>query len=264
MAEKYTELTLDSGVYTNTANWVGGVAPVATDDVFFQFGATQAMTGSDQSATELGDIEVSTLCAGNAGSADTYLQLDQATSAKTVFAGSGIWYLDLGTSGSAEVRIDKTRAASGGSSSLYFKNNTNAITLMTVASGNVRLVDANITTLVVREGATVYIDEGCTVTNIHNEGGDIIDYGSTATTWYHRLGTSTKYGNDAVNLNMYGGTFYNDGTGTITASMYGGLLDVSRDNRSKTVNATMNGGTLKVGPNVTLSETINTITTISA
>lgn len=264
MADKYTEITLDSAVYTNTANWIGGAAPTANDNVFFQYNASQSLDGSDQSATELDDISILASCTGNAGSADAYLQLDQGTANKTIFNGRGVWYLDLGTSGSAEVRVDQTAAATSGNSALYLKNDTNAITLCSINSGNVRLVNVNYTTLIVRQGATVFIDSDSTIATIHNEGGTIVDYGASVTTWNQKLGTTTKKGADACTVNMYGGLFNNDGTGDITANMYGGTLDSSRDDRAKNVTATINGGELVVGSSVTLTETLNTITRITA
>jgi hypothetical protein len=264
MANKFTLKTLTNAAYTTSGNWEGGSAPTAGDDVFFRFDTTLALAGSDQSATELGDIEVMTSCVGNAGSENAYLQLDQATSAKTVYAGLGVWYLDLGTSGCSEVRVDQTGTSRSGGSALYLRNNTNAITLVTVNSGSVRLTGANITTLVVRAGATVVIEEGSTITTIFNDGGTIVDYGAAVTTWNQRLGTTTRYGTDAASVNMYGGVFYNDSTGTLTAVCYGGILDAARDNRAKSVTLTINGGTAIVGPNVTLTKTFNAATTLTA
>ena len=240
------------------------LAPVANDNLFFQFGTTLNLDGSNQGSTEFDDIEVLTTCTGNAGSADDYLQLDQGTSNRVVFAGGGTWYLDMGTAGSALVRVDRTRSASNGAAGLYFKNNTNAITLFEVNDGVVRLVNANITTLVVRSGATVFIDSASTVATIKNDGGTITDYGSGVTTWDQISGTGTKFGSDAYAANVYGGTLNNDGTGTATAVVYGGTFDSKRDNQSKSVTLTMNGGTAKIGPNVTLTDTINTGVTISA
>lgn len=263
MADKYTVTTLDSAVYTNTANWIGGAAPAAADNIFAQYDATLGFAGSDQSATELGDINVLPTCTGTAGSADTYLELDQATSAKTIFAGRGVWYLDLGTSGSSLVRVDQTATASNGRSGLYFKNNTNAITLFDVVSGNVRLAAANITSLVVRSGATVILDTASTVGTIYNEGGTIIDNGAAVTTWEHRLGTSTIGGSDAAALNLYGGTVNHDGTGTMTTTLYGGVLNSARDNRSKSLTLTHNGGNAIIGPNVTLTLTLNSVATLT-
>lgn len=263
MADLYSVVSLDSGVYTNTANWTGGAAPTANDSVFFQFDSTTAITGSDQSGTELDNIEVLPTCTGNAGTVDTYLQLDQGTSNNVVFAGSGTWYLDMGTAGSASVRVDRTRSASNGQAGLYFKNETNPITNFDVVSGVVRLVNANITTLVVRSGGTVYIDSASTVGTVVVDGGTCVDYGAAVTTWNQTAGTGTKYGSDAFAVNVYGGVFYNDGTGTATAVVYGGVFDSERDNRSKSVTVTINGGTAKLGPNVTPTETYNTGVTIT-
>ena len=264
MANLYTVTGLDSAVYTNTANWVGGSAPSANDSVFFQFDATQSLDGSDQSATELDDIEVLPTCTGDAGSASAYLQLDQGTSNSVVYAGSGTWYLDMGGAGSALVRVDRTRQASNGQAGLYFKNDTAAVTSFEVNSGVVRLVNANITTLVVRSGATVYIDTASTIATIKCDGGTVIDYGCALTTWDHQSGTGIKYGADAYVVNVYGGSFYNDGTGTATATVYGGTFDSRRDAQNKSVTLTMRGGTALVSPSVTLTDTFDTGVTITA
>ena len=264
MADKYTTLALANAAYTNTGNWIGAAAPTAADNIFAQFSTAIAWDGSDQSATELGDITVLPTCTGNAGTADAYLQLDQATSASTVFAGRGTWYLDLGTSGSALVRVDQTGTAQNGRSALYFKNETNAITTFIVKSGSVRLVNANITTLVVKGNATVIIDSSSTVGTIEQEAGTVIDNGCTLTTWNITGGTGTKDGSDAYACNVYGGTLYNDGTGTATAVVYGGVFDSIRDSRAKSVTLTVRGGTSKIGANVTLTETLDTGVTILA
>jgi len=263
MATLHTISTLATAVFTNTANWVGGAAPSANDNILFQYDAVTAMAGSDQSGTELDDITVLATCTGNAGTADTYLQLDQGAANKVVFNGRGTWYLDMGGAGSASVRVDGTRAASNGQAGLYFKNDTAAITLFEVSGGVVRLAAANITTLVVRTGATVYIDSACTVVTINCDGGTIIDYGAAVTTWNHNGGTGTKYGSDAYAINMYAGIFYNDGTGTASAVVYGGVFDSERNTQAKNVTLTYNAGTVLHSPNVTVTGTFNTSVSIT-
>ena len=264
MADKYSITTLADGDHTNTANYVGSVAPAANDNMFYQYAASQPLAGSDQSGIELDNIEVLPTCFGGAGSADTYLQLDQGAANGVIFAGSGVWYLDMGGAGSASVRVDRTANASNGNAGLYFKNDTAAITSFEVNGGVVRLVAANITTLVVRSGATVYIDAASTVVTVVNDGGTVIDYGAAVTTWNQKAGTGTRYGSDVYAANIYGGTLYNDGTGTATVVQYGGLFDSERDNRAKSVTLRFNGGSAKIGPGVTLTETLNTSVTISA
>lgn len=262
MADIYTIETLASASYTNTSNYVLGSAPSANDNVFFQHNNT--LDGSDQSATELDDIHVLPTCIGTIGTADTYLQLDQGTTNSTYFAGRGASYIDLGTAGSALVRVTQTKGAANGQAGLYLKNNTNAITLMEVRGGVVRLVEANITTLVVGQGATVYIDSTSTVATIDNAGGTVIDYGAAINTVDQSGGTMMKSGDDAYSLNLYGGTFFNDGTGAATVVQYGGDFDSARDPRGKNVTLTLNGGAAVIGANVNLTDTFNATTTISA
>lgn len=261
MADKYTVTALDSGVYTNTANWAGGVAPVAADNIFMQFDSTTAMSGSNQSATELGNITILPSCAGEIGSADTYLQLDQATTKSVVFGGAATAYLDLGTSGSA-MRVDKTKSATGGKAGLYLKNNTTPLVLLDLRGGVTRLVSATVTRLIVSAGATVIVDSASTVATIDNNGGTVIDYGAAITTINSTDGTITKTGSDDYALNIYGGTVYNDGTGTATVTQYGGRFDSARDSRDKNVTLTRNGGVAIIGANVALTPTINVTTTL--
>jgi len=238
--------------------------PATNDNLFFQHTSTISFAGSDQSGVELDDIAVLPSCTGNAGSADDYLQLDQGTANSVTYEGGGTWYLDMGTSGSASVRVNQSLKPSGGLSGLYFKNNTNAITEFIVSNASVRLVDAVITTLTVNQGAVVIIDDDCTITTIVNNGGTIIDYGCALTTWTQIDGTGTKTGSDAYVLNIHGGTFYNDGTGTVTATVDGGTFDSARDGRSKNVTLTLNNGTAILGSAVTPTITLNSTTTLNA
>ena len=230
--------------------------PAANDNLGFIF-SSGTLAGSDQSGVELDDIEIYAECTGNAGTLDDYLKLDQGTANSVVFAGLGTWYLDMGTSGSASVRVDQTATTVQGKSGLYFKNDTNAITLFEVNSGTVRLVNANITTLVVGDDATVYIDSACTVPTVINNGGDIFDYGAAITTWKQNGGNSTKSGSDDFAATVYGGTLYWDGTGTCTATTYGGVLDANRDAQTKTLTLTYNGGTVLKGSNTSITDTLN-------
>lgn len=230
--------------------------PAANDNLGFIF-SSGTLAGSDQSGVELDDIEIFAECTGNAGTLDNYLKLDQGTANSVVFAGLGTWYLDMGTSGSASVRVDQTATTVQGKSGLYFKNDTNAITLFEVNAGSVRLVNANITTLVVGAEASVIIDKDCTVPTVINNGGEIIDKGAAITTWKQNGGNSTKAGSDDFAATVYGGSLYWDGTGTCTATTYAGLLDANRDAQTKTLVLTYNGGTVVKGSNTTITDTLN-------
>lgn len=253
----YVRLSDDANPDTKALGFVThSHVPNAGDDLNFRH-SSGTMAGSDESAVEYADINVLAECTAGAGSSNKYLQLDQGTSNLVTFAGLGTWYLDLGTSGSEEVRVDQTAQAQQGNAGLYFKNETNAITLFICNGGTTRLVAANITTLIVQPGATVYIDKACTIPTVINNGGTVIDYGCGITTWKQNKGTSVKQGADDFALSMYGGTFYDDGTGTCTATQYGGTLDALRDAQTKTVVLTRYGGTFLKGSNTTVTDTLN-------
>ena len=261
----YVRLVDDSDPDTQLEGYVAAkYTPVANDNVFYQFTNTVVMGGGDQSAIELDDVQVLTACTGNAGTADNYLKLDQGVANKVIFAGSGTWYLDMATSGSAEVRIDRGLKPGGGLAGVYFKNETNPIVKFIVGRATVRLVDANITTLVVGPESVVYIDSGCTVGTVECNGGEVIDRGASITTWNHNSGTGTKTGTDAFVLGLRGGTFYNDGTGTATVTQFGGVFDSARDARAKNVTLTLNVGTATIGAAVVLTDTLNKTTILTA
>lgn len=260
MADKYWKTDAATTAYATATNWVGDVAPVASDNIFLQ-GST-AITGSDQSATELDDITVLPTYSGTIGAADTYLQLDQATTNNLRFAGTGTSYIDLGTSGSALVQVDKTGTVTAGQAGLYLKNNTNAITLLDVQGGVVRLVNCLVTTLRVAAGATVYIDAASTVGTINANG--TVESDSAALTTVNVLnGTTTINGSDAYTGNVYGGTLVSNTTGVATVTTYGGTLDLSKSGTSRSVTLTYNGGTVSGIQNVTLTDTINAPATLS-
>lgn len=260
MADKYWKTDAATSAYATGTNWVGDSAPVANDNIFLQ-GST-GIDGSDQSATELDDITVLPTYSGAIGTADTYLQLDQAAANSLRFAGTGTSYIDLGTSGSALVQVDRTGVVTTGLSGLHLKNNTNAITLMDVQGGTVRLVACNITTLRVAAGATVYIDAGSTVGTINSNG--TVNSDSAALTTVNVLnGTTTVNGSDAYTGNVYGGTLVSNTTGAATVTTYGGTLDLSKSGTSRSVTLTYNGGTVSGIQNVTLTDTINAPATLS-
>ena len=260
MADKYWKTDAASSTYATATNWVGDVAPAANDSIFLQ-GST-AIDGSDQSATELDDITVLPTYSGGIGTADTYLQLDQGTTNKLVFAGTGTSYIDLGTAASALVQVDATGTVTSGQSGLYLKNNTGAITLVDVQSGTVRLVDCVVTTLRVAAGATVYIDAASTITTV-NANGTVISDSAALTTVNVLAGTTTINGSDAYTGNVRGGTLVSNTTGTATVTTYGGTLDLSRSGTSRSVTLTYNGGTVQGIQNVALTDTINAPATLS-
>lgn len=248
MADIYTKTSLSDSTYTTTGNWVGGSAPSADDNVFFQHGGT--LDGSDQSGTELDNITILPTCTGTIGTADTYLQLDQGTTNTLHFAGSGVAYIDLGTAGCSLVRVDRTSNASNGKAGLYLRNVTNAITLLDVRGGVVKLdggTASDVTTANVASGATLIIDDGATVGTVNNSGGTVIIEGAV-TTLYNVSGSTTYNGSDAATLvSIAGGSVTSNTTGTITtATVEGGTLDLTGSRSSRTITTlNLNGGSVR-------------------
>ena len=260
MADIYWKIAAATSTYATATNWVGDTAPVANDSILLQ--GTTAIDGSDQSAVELDDITVLPTYSGGIATADTYLQLDQGAANKMLFAGTGASYIDLGTSGSALVQVDATGTPTSGQSGLYLKNATNPITLVSVKSGTVRLVNCNVTTLQVSAGATVYIDAASTVVTV-NCNGTLTSDSAALTTVNVLNGTATINGSDAYAGNVYGGSLISNTSGTATVVTYGGTLDLSKSGVSRSVTLTYNGGTVEGIQNVTLTDTINAPATLS-
>ena len=168
------------------------------------------------------------------------------------FAGRGTAYIDVGSWGGDPI-IQQTKAATSGQSGLYLTGS--AIDVLSIESGSVQLNGATVTTAQIRSRASLTVRYDSTTTTIENSGTTL--FNGTATTINCYVGVVTITGSDATAVNVYGGTVYNDGTGTATVTLYGGTFDSDRDGRSKSVTLTLNGGIAEIGPNVTLTDTLN-------
>jgi hypothetical protein len=257
MADRYTQLTLATGAYTNTANWVGGSAPAANDNIFMQFNNAVPLIGSDQGATELDDVHVLPACTGQIGTEDTYLQLDQGTTNQVVYAGRGLGYLDMGDAGGALLRVDQTAAGRDGKAGLYFRCDTNPYTLAEIRGGDVEFSPAVATTANVRRTATLILQAASTVTTVNVDGGALISNGAALTTVNLSSGNATINGSDAYTANVFGGALVSNSTGALTCNMYGGILDLSQLKTARAVTLNYWGGTVIGLNNATLTLTLN-------
>ena len=257
MADRYTQLTLATGAYTNTANWVGGSAPAANDNIFLQFNTAVPLVGSDQSATELDDIHVLPACNGLIGVEDTYLQLDQGATNQIIYAGRGVSCLDMGTAGGALLRVDQTASGRDGKAGLYFRCDTNPYTLAEIRGGEVEFSPADATTVNVRRTATLTMQAGSTVGTVNVDGGAMVSNGAALTTVNLSSGNATINGSDAYTANVYGGTLVSNSTGALTCNLYAGTLDLSQLKTARAVTINYWGGTVIGLNNATLTLTLN-------
>ena len=245
-------LALDNITFTDQPN--------ANDNVFIGQSVTAAgaatsyniSSGLDQSNIELDDFIVLPEYTGTIGSATQPLAIDMADADTFKFAGRGTAYIDVGSWGGDPI-IQQTKAATSGQSGLYLTGS--AIDVLSIESGSVQLNGATVTTAQIRSRASLTVRYDSTTTTIENSGTTL--FNGTATTINCYEGVVTITGSDATAVNVYGGTVYNDGTGTATVTLYGGTFDSDRDGRSKSVTLTLNGGIAEIGPNVTLTDTLN-------
>ncbi len=238
--------------YITDANWQGGADPAAADDVFFPSGNSNAVAGSDQSGTALTSLSIDSGYSGAVGSITagkpTYLQIVGTT---VNLAGSGVTYLDLGTTTTCNINGAGSSAGAG----QYGLNLTGG----TITTLNVNLDSgqtlgiatfpgetATITNLNISGGGTVVIGSGVTVTTVKVAGGTV-ETNCAITTLTVTGGKVTHEAGAITTLNLNSGTVNYNTTDTLaTANVYG-TLDFSGDNKAKTV-TTLNlykGGTVK-------------------
>ncbi len=224
--------------YTNTANWKGGVVPIAGDDVYFKEGTEDVNVNINQSAVLLDSFHVEKGYTGLIGLAETFLQIqspllylgDNPTS--STINGSQRVNIDVGSvtacdifvNGSALTGIDSPRTPirllSANASSRLFQTDglasvaddpasSSSLLLVDISGGTLTLGEAlTLVTLTARGSAEVILQDDVTTINIFD--GNITTLLEVAVT----------------TVNIEGGTILFDSSGTITtANIIGGILD---------------------------------------
>lgn len=251
MANKYWTST-SSGDYSVAGNWTPSGVPVANDVVYITAGSASITAGLNQSAVGLDGFFVEAGYTGSIGSPSAYLQITVDTGEPVALAGSGVIYLDLGSSDVSPI-VNNTATVTGTSGfGLYLLGS--ALATLTVNKGVVGLAargdqTSAATTLNVNwinsqlTDATVVCGAGVTLTTVNQTGGTLT-INSAATTVTTLAGTCFILGSGAVTtLTNNGAALYPASTGTITTcNANSGTTDFTRSLAARTVTTLATAG----------------------
>ena len=173
-----------SGDYSVSTNWSPAAVPLVTDNVRIPAGSPAITAGLNQSAVSLGDFIVEDGFANTIASSAAYLQI---VCSRFLFYGTGLSYIDIGTSAIAP-QVFKTAAAAQGYRGLYLKGS--AITTLSVMGGKVGLASlafetATATTVRVTGSGSVWIGAAATLTTLLQERGDSVLRSAATTVRVH-------------------------------------------------------------------------------
>lgn len=248
------------GNYATAGNWSGTGPPSAADDVEIAPGAQRIILGLDQSAVAIGWFRVAPGHNAQIGTIDDYLQIDPDD---WEWHSQGSAFLDVGSNAAGGV-IYRTGTATlpevslevkGGNVSSSLKIYRGVVGLATredsgtytVGTLDIEWLSAQLT------DAQVWMGEDATATTINQTGG-FCHFGGNVTTYNQSGGELRVDTANGFTLMQAGGTAYVRRAGTIATLTVGGTVDMTRARTAITVtNTVMQGGTLRVNENVTLT-----------
>ena len=209
-----------STAYGTGGNWVGGVAPVNGDDVYFDRACTYTPAGSDQSGTTLNSGHVGPNFNGaNIGSSGSPLILDTNYFSYQNTTCAQAWISLQNGAAAANISVDVFDSYDGSSSpttrGLHLSCNSTDIFSPCRIRGST--------------DATVTLDSDCNVTQIDQQGGLLYVLDADGNTTINLIGGVMHY-DVAVALttiNVGGGTLYMDdgNTSTVTTlNQWGGTI----------------------------------------
>lgn len=239
--------------WNTAANWVEGVAPIATNHVILT-GSNKIIYGLRQAGVAINGFSTSGY-SGIIGGPGKPLVIDPDI---FTFSGTGVAYIDIGSAAIAAT-VNATATATAGNAGLYLLGS--AITTLTVSSGTVSVAAADGETATITTvqcaGGTVYLGGGLTVTTVHLVSGTVYLYcAATVTTVNADSGVLYTYGTRAITTVNHGSalggpTGYYSSTGTIgTLNVRAGTADFTKSDIARTVTTAnvYNGGALKRNP----------------
>ena len=252
--------------YTNSANWKGGVVPIAGDDVFFKTGAEDVNVNINQSGVLLSSFNVEKGYTGLIGLTETFLQIKTPllylgnNPTNTTINGSQRINIDVGSvtacdifiNGSALTAIDSAKTpvrllVSNVASNIFQTDGRVSVADDPASSSSLALIDSSggfmtigeavtLIKLVSRGDASITAQENITTVECFN-GTILMDLAATITT-----------------LTIEGGTVLFDSSGTVTtANVIGGILDYTNQTTPRTITTLNYGGDgaeLRYDPNL--------------
>jgi len=242
-----------SGAWATASNWPTGGVPLATEHALLS-SLSQAITGSDESAADLGTVWFDKACAHEVGSSSTPLILAVN---RLVVEGTGRKYLKAGGAGIDYMVLNLN------DSSQYVLVSPNTTALLT----NLHLIRANAELAAeagviaygrIEPGQSLRVPTGAGGFTALDNAGNVLSKALCTTLWNKQGGTYTQeYGAGATVVTAHcdgGSTFYFDHAGAITllTAASGSVVDFNRNSQNKTVaNCVLSpGATIKAGPHV--------------
>lgn len=198
-----------TSTFLTSSNWVGGVTPVAGDDIYLVADHPNEISGS--SGTEFGALVVEEGYTAECSLNMSFTSVD--------FAGTGQTTLDV-RSASITMEIKQTASGGDGTRGLYIRGD--ALTGINIESGSVGIAHKPGDTSVVGEiralAGEVEVGSGVTLTTCYNFGADI-DIACSLTTAHIKNGKTTLVGSAAATtVDCLRGEFVLDSSGTIASA----------------------------------------------
>ena len=198
-----------STAFLTASNWIGGVAPVAGDDIYLVADYPKEISGS--SATEFGALVVEEGYTADCSLNMSFTSVD--------FSGTGETLLDV-RSAAITMEIKQTASGGDGTRGLYIRGD--ALTGINIESGSVGIAHKPGDTSVVGEiralAGDLEVGSGVTLTTCYNFGADI-KIACDLTTVHVKNGTTTLVGSAAATtVDCLRGEFVLDSSGTIASA----------------------------------------------
>lgn len=250
--------------FTAAANWVGGVAPTAGDDLLFKDSAVSVLYDLENTGTDYGDITVEASFTGRIGLPETnlggypeyrprHLKLGGGTNSYAVVVGQGsgrfpeavlinansatvllsVYGGGSGVQSAVPVQLkncdaSSTAAVYGGSAGVYADTSGGLTSASVVAQANSN------------SPASLVIGEGVTVADAVCAGGSLTNYGTITTLAASGGAQVSNYGSmPAASASTGANVAYLSSSGasdTVTAYTQG-VIDFSREATAKTVDS---------------------------
>jgi hypothetical protein len=236
--------------WSAAANWSTGSVPVATDNVYLDGRAGNAITrGLNQSSITLASFIIDEAMAYAVGTIANKLRISAtkadigrpATGGSTTQM-SALINLDFGSNVCTGIIYRSNNIGTSGQPAIQIKGThaSNAFTVMGNAivgfGTNTRGEATTVATLTVKDTAIVTVGSGVTLTTVNPEGGKVL-LNCAATTIAYGKGTVETAGTGAITTVNVGGKFIGNSTGTITTLVAAGtgFADFTQSTAARTV-----------------------------
>ena len=224
------------GDYSVAANWSPAAVPLATDSVFIPAGAPAITAGLNQSAVALATFYVEPGYTKTIASSAAYLQIAATT---FVFSGTGVGYIDLGSSNITAV-VTTTATGSTGNYGLYLKGSN--LLALACSGGNTAVAmltgetSTVATTRMSGAGTQCTLGTGVTLTTGNVSNGTLTINCAATTCNVFGGNFCSAFSGAITTINVTQGNCYPNSSGTVTnLNCLGGMTDTTKFGIPRTV-----------------------------